>query len=81
MTKQQADYQREYRRTHGLSERVKARAMGKAQADNSPTLDRIIPERGYVKGNVVVISALANRIKTNANVRQIELVAEWLRKQ
>jgi hypothetical protein len=30
---------------------------------NSPTLDKIIPELGYVKGNVRVISSRANRMK------------------
>lgn len=31
---------------------------------NSPSLDRIIPEKGYVKGNVCVISHKANTIKS-----------------
>lgn len=31
---------------------------------NSPSLDRIIPELGYTKGNVMVISKRANMIKT-----------------
>ena len=33
--------------------------------DGSPTVDRIIPSKGYVKGNVIVICALANRVKSN----------------
>ena len=52
-----------------------------ASADNSPTLDRIIPSLGYVRGNVEIISSLANRIKTNASVEQIALVLKWLRRQ
>ncbi len=47
--------------------------------DNSPTLDRIIPELGYVKNNVVVISWLANRIKNNATADQILAVGNWLK--
>lgn len=44
----------------------------------SPTLDRIIPELGYVKGNVAVISLKANTIKNNATPEEIKKVATWL---
>lgn len=33
---------------------------------NSPSLDRIVPELGYVRGNVRVISYKANTMKSNA---------------
>lgn len=49
--------------------------------DNSPTLDKIKPELGYVKGNVAVISNKANRIKTDANLEEIGKVWCWLNKQ
>jgi hypothetical protein len=45
--------------------------------DGSPQLDRLVPELGYVKGNVVVISKLANTIKQNASPKQIRAVADW----
>ena len=48
------------------------------QTGQSPTLDRIIPELGYVEGNVVWISALANRIKSNATEKELYAVADWL---
>ena len=48
--------------------------------DNSPTYDRIVPSRGYVKGNVRVISNKANRIKNNATVEELELVLADLKK-
>lgn len=48
-------------------------------ADNSPTLDRIIPDLGYVPGNVIVISARANKIKHNASCDEINKVANWLK--
>lgn len=51
------------------------------QADNSPSLDRIDNSLGYVKGNVWVVSALANRIMTNATPEQIMMVAEGLAKK
>lgn len=45
--------------------------------DHSPTLDRIIPSKGYVKGNVVVISMRANRLKSNANVDELRRIASF----
>lgn len=33
--------------------------------DNSPSLDRIIPDKGYIKGNIIVISSKANVVKNN----------------
>lgn len=49
--------------------------------DFTPSLDRIIPELGYVKGNVVFISILANRIKNNATEKELYAVADWLYKK
>lgn len=43
--------------------------------DYSPTLDRIVPDKGYVPGNVWVISLKANRIKNNATPEELMLVA------
>ena len=52
------------------------RAVGcKAQGANSPTLDRIVPELGYVRGNVRVISARANQIKSDATPEELLRVA------
>jgi hypothetical protein len=49
-------------------------------SDNSPTLDKIIPSEGYVRGNIQVISFRANRIKMNASIEELELIARNLRK-
>lgn len=46
---------------------------------NSPSFDRIDPSKGYVPGNVIVVSQLANTIKTNATIEQIERVASFYR--
>jgi hypothetical protein len=46
--------------------------------DASPTLDRIIPSQGYVKGNVVVISHRANRIKSDASLVELQNLVSWL---
>lgn len=46
---------------------------------NSPSLDRIDPALGYVKGNVWVISHRANVIKQNASPVELETLAKNLR--
>ena len=43
---------------------------------NRPTLDRIDPSKGYVKGNVWIISSKANRIKSDASHEELKLVTE-----
>ena len=45
---------------------------------NSAHLDRFIPSLGYVKGNVAFISALANRIKQDADAETVQKVAAWM---
>lgn len=47
----------------------------------SPTIDRLCPERGYVKDNVVIVSMKANAIKSSATASEIQRVADWLRTQ
>ena len=46
---------------------------------NSPSLDRINPKMGYVKGNVKVISVRANTIKQNATAEEIQAVFEYVK--
>lgn len=55
------------------------RYAGKATGPtpDSPSLDRIIPEKGYVKSNVIMVSMLANAIKQNATPDQIRKVADF----
>ena len=47
---------------------------------NSPTLDRIIPDIGYVKNNVWVISNKANTMKNNATPEELLKFADWIYK-
>ncbi|WP_458098585.1 hypothetical protein [Roseomonas sp. WA12] len=46
---------------------------------NSPSVDRIDPALGYVPGNIVVVSFLANSIKFTADPEQIIKVGEFYR--
>lgn len=43
---------------------------------NSPSLDRIDPSKGYVKGNVWIISYRANQIKSDASHDELKRVTE-----
>ena len=45
----------------------------KGNYKHSPTIDRIDPSKGYIKGNVRVISMMANRMKSNATEEEIKL--------
>jgi hypothetical protein len=45
---------------------------GETGVETSPSLDKIIPEKGYVKGNVVWVSRRANRIKSDASLKELE---------
>jgi len=47
---------------------------------SSPSLDRIDSSKGYVKGNVAVISYKANVIKGQGTAKQHRLIANWIRK-
>ena len=47
---------------------------------NSPTLDRIDNTKGYVKGNVIMVSHLVNTIKNRATPSQIKKVADFYMK-
>lgn len=49
--------------------------------DESPSLDRVIDERGYVSGNVRVISYRANRIKNNGTLEEHRAIVKYLKKE
>jgi hypothetical protein len=53
--------------------------MGKGKHHSgSPTVDRIDPQQGYVKGNVWVISHRANQIKSDATLQELQRITAAL---
>lgn len=46
---------------------------------NSPSIDRIIPELGYVKGNIRIISHRANGCKSNLSVDILERLLAYIK--
>lgn len=58
----------------------KKMSIGRKLHRYSPTIDRIVPEKGYVKGNLLIVSRIANSIKTDATIDQVEKVYEFYKK-
>lgn len=50
----------------------------KSPTGASPSLDRLIPELGYVRGNISIISHRANSIKNDATATELRRVADWI---
>lgn len=57
------------------------RTIDAGHRHHAPSLDRIDPQRGYVRGNVAVISHKANRLKGEGTVEEHEAIAVWMRRQ
>lgn len=47
---------------------------------NSPSLDRIDNTKGYIKGNIIVVSFRANSLKKDACLKELELLVNNLRR-
>lgn len=64
-----------------LGVRLQRKGRDGRSAPDFPTLDCLIPVRGYVPGNVFVISSRANRLKSNASWQDLQKVADWIRSE
>jgi hypothetical protein len=47
--------------------------------DNSASVDRFDTAKGYIKGNVWIISYKANRMKSNATIDDIKKVSDYMK--
>jgi len=56
---------------------IKLSVGDKSRHDGSPTLDRIDNSKGYVKGNVEVISWRANHLKSDATTEEIRCLYHY----
>lgn len=50
----------------------------KCRDDTKATLDKVIPNLGYVKGNVFVISWRANKLKSNMTVTELKMILKYI---
>ena len=50
---------------------------GKENKDANISIDRIVPELGYIVGNIIIVSFMANRLRSNATVEQLFKVATF----
>lgn len=58
---------------------VRIGGKGKGKNDNNPSLDRIDSDKGYVKGNVQVISWRANNLKSDGTLEEFTKLVEFMK--
>lgn len=46
--------------------------------DNSPSIDKVVPAKGYTKENICVISGRANRLKSDATAAELRAIADYI---
>lgn len=46
--------------------------------DTAASVDKIDPNKGYVSGNIQIISNKANRMKSNASTTELRAFAAWI---
>lgn len=49
--------------------------------DASPSIDKIVPSKGYVRGNICVISGRANRLKSDGTAAEMRAIADYIERE
>lgn len=52
-------------------------SINKRMQDTSPSIDRIDSSKGYTPDNIVVVSWRANRLKSNATPKELQLICDF----
>lgn len=60
---------------------MKISLHGKRGEPDTAELDRIIPDKGYTKGNVRFLSRKANSHKNNMTLDEIEKLHKWMKEE
>ena len=53
------------------------RGGSKGPKDNSFSIDRIIPSKGYEEGNIIIVSNRANRLRSDSNPTELRIIADF----
>jgi len=64
----------------GIPLRIDENGLKRTRSDYSPTIDRVIPSKGYVKGNVAIISLRANRKKQDSSIEEVEHILAYMKR-
>ena len=51
------------------------------QSNDSKSIDRIDSTKGYIKGNVLIVSWRANKLKGDATLEEMVKMGEWAKQQ
>ena len=47
---------------------------------SAPSIDKVVPQRGYVRGNIAVVCRLHNTIKGGASAAEHRLIADYIQR-
>lgn len=52
--------------------------FSEGRSENSCSFDKLDPDKGYIKGNVIIVSWRANRIKNDGTKEEHQLIVDFL---
>lgn len=55
--------------------------LDRRDRNHTPSVDRLVPELGYTKGNMRIISMRANRLKQDATIEEVEKILRYMQKE